>query len=164
MCAASYIYTHATGLPMGPLTLRAHDATPDRDSFATTAYRYGTSDVGDSGRTGLTAARAKFTGVPAMTHPARDDRDDIPIGWIRWSPVGELGRDEAGDLVFPSVPAEPGIYRFLIQDGTGVTAGYVGQAAKSLAERFNLYRTRGRKPSYPLERKTTSRNALRLIA
>jgi hypothetical protein len=78
--------------------------------------------------------------------------------------VGHLGRDLGGDLVFPPVAAEPGIYRFMIDDGTGVVAGYVGQAAKSLASRFSLYRGRGRKPSHPLERKTTSRNALRLIA
>lgn len=52
----------------------------------------------------------------------------------------------------------------MIFDGTEAIAGYIGQAAKSLAARFGLYRTRGRKPSYPLEKKTTSRNALRLIA
>jgi hypothetical protein len=71
--------------------------------------------------------------------------------------------DQGGDLVFPPVPAEPGIYRFMIHDGTEVIAGYVGQAAKGLATRFGLYRTRGRKPSYPLEKETTSRNALLLI-
>ena len=43
-------------------------------------------------------------------------------------------------------------------------AGYIGQAAKSLAGRFSLYRSRGRKPSTPLDKKTTSRNAVRLIA
>ena len=66
--------------------------------------------------------------------------------------------------MFPPVTAEAGIYRFMIHDGTEVIAGYIGQAAKSLATQFALYRTRGRKPSYPLEKKTTSRNALRLIA
>jgi hypothetical protein len=52
----------------------------------------------------------------------------------------------------------------MIEDGTGVVAGYIGQAAKSLARRFSLYRSRGRRPSYPLEKKTTSRNACRLIS
>jgi hypothetical protein len=103
-------------------------------------------------------------GVPAIGRPARSDPNDIPIDWIRWRSVGQLGRDEAGDLVFPPVSAEPGIYRFLVRDDTGVVAGYIGQAAKSLTTRFSLYRARGRKPSYPLEKKTTSRNALRLIA
>lgn len=65
--------------------------------------------------------------------------------------------------MFPSVAAVPGIYRFIIEDETGVVAGYIGQAAKSLAKRFSLYRSRGRRPSYPLERKATSRNACRLI-
>ena len=98
------------------------------------------------------------------SHPTTNDRDNIPIDWIRWRPLGQLGMDQGGDLVFPPVTAEAGIYRFMIHDGTEVIAGYIGQAAKSLATRFGLYRTRGRKPSYPLEKKTTSRNALRLIA
>ncbi|MGH7139204.1 MAG: hypothetical protein ACREHD_25955, partial [Pirellulales bacterium] len=112
----------------------------------------------------ITVAHAESTGAPAMVHFARSDSDDIPIEWIRWRPVGQLSRDEVGDLLFPPVAAGPGIYRFLIRDDTGVVAGYIGQAAKSLAKRFSLYRTRGRRPSYPLEKKTTSRNALRLIA
>jgi hypothetical protein len=99
-----------------------------------------------------------------VTHHADTDPDDVPISWIRWRPLGQLSRDRVGELVFPPVGAEPGIYRFMIHDGAGVVAGYVGQAAPSLAARFSLYRSRGRKPSYPLEKKTTSRNALRLIA
>jgi hypothetical protein len=98
-----------------------------------------------------------------VTHPTTNDHHNIPIGWIRWRPLGQLGVDQGG-LVFPPVTAEPGIYRFMIHDGTEVIAGYIGHAAKSLATRFGLYRTRGRKPSYPPEKKTTSRNALRLIA
>ena len=35
--------------------------------------------------------------------------------------------------------------------------------AVSLKSRFNLYRSRGKRPSYSLERKTTSRNARFLI-
>ena len=78
--------------------------------------------------------------------------------------MGQLCRDKGGNLVFPPVAAVPGIYRFMIDDGTGVVAGYIGQAAKSLAKRFGLYRSRGKQPSYPLEKKTTSRNARRFIA
>ena len=99
-----------------------------------------------------------------MAHASTNDPNSVPLGWIRWKPLGELSLDQGGNLVFPPVAAEPGIYRFMIYDGTEVTAGYVGQAAKSLAARFGLYRTRGRKPSFPLEKKTTSRNAIRLIA
>lgn len=98
-----------------------------------------------------------------MANPANKDPDNIPINWIRWRPVGQLSVDKPGDLVFPPVAAVPGIYRFMIVDSTGVIAGYIGQAAKSLATRFSLYRSRGRRPSYPLEKKTTSRNAHRLI-
>lgn len=93
-----------------------------------------------------------------------DEAGSIPVGWIRWKSLGRLHLSQGGDLVFPPAAAAPGIYRFMIHDGTEVAAGYIGQAAKSLATRFGLYRTRGRRPSYPLEKKTTSRNALRLIA
>jgi hypothetical protein len=99
-----------------------------------------------------------------MTQATREDPAGIPIDWIRWRSAGQLSTDQDGDLVFPRVAAVPGIYRFMIDDGTGVVAGYVGQAKKSLAGRFSLYRSRGRRPSHPLERKTTSRNAHRLLA
>jgi hypothetical protein len=99
-----------------------------------------------------------------MTQATGEDPVGIPIGWIRWRPAGELSMDQGGDLVFPPVAAVPGIYRFMIDDGSGVVAGYIGQAKKSLATRFSLYRSRGRRPSYPLERKTTSRNAHRFLA
>jgi hypothetical protein len=88
---------------------------------------------------------------------------EIPLSWIRWRDVGKVEVDQADDLVFPPVGAVPGIYRFTISDGRRVVAGYIGQAAVSLAKRFGLYRSRGRHPSLPLERKTTSRNARYLL-
>lgn len=104
------------------------------------------------------------SGGATVTRPVASDPDDIPDDWIHWRQVGHLGIDQTGGLVFPAVAGIPGIYRFLIYDGDQVVAGYIGQAAKSLAGRFNLYRSRGRKPSTPLDKKTTSRNAVRLIA
>lgn len=83
--------------------------------------------------------------------------------WIRWNPVGLITLDDAGDLVFPPVPPVPGIYRFTIRDGPDVVGEYVGQAAISLAQRFRGYRSRGRKPAFPLEKKTTSRNARKIL-
>lgn len=132
---------------------RAHHAMSDGMPSPRPAHCNAAPDVRDYRRTGPIAAHANFNGVPAVTHCARNDPGDIPISWIRWKGMGHVSRDETGDLVFPLAPREPGIYRFLIQDGTGVVAGYIGQAAKSLSERFSLYRTRGRTPSYPLERK-----------
>jgi hypothetical protein len=88
---------------------------------------------------------------------------EIPIEWIRWIDAGPLAVDRAGDLVFPPVRAVPGIYRFTIKDRSQVIAEYIGQAAVSLAKRFGLYRSRGRNPALPLEKKTTSRNARRLL-
>ena len=69
-----------------------------------------------------------------MTQATGEDPVGFPIGWIRWRPAGQLNIDENGDLVFPPVAAVPGIYRFMIDDGTGVVAGYIGQAKKSLAK------------------------------
>ena len=97
------------------------------------SVRYAASDVGDSGGGPVrTAAHGIFTGVPTVAHPTTDDLDNLPISWIRWRPLGQLSLDQGGDLVFPPVTAEPGIYRFMIHDGTEVIAGYIGQAAKSL--------------------------------
>jgi hypothetical protein len=89
----------------------------------------------------------------------------IRAEWIRWKPVGLITMDDAGDLVFPSVPAVPGVYRFTIKEGAEaeIVAEYVGQAAVSLVQRFSGYRSRGRKPALPLEKKTTSRNARKII-
>ena len=82
---------------------------------------------------------------------------EVPIDWIRWRQVGQISVDHGGDLVFPSVHPVPGIYRFTITDGPEIAAEYIGQAAVSLATRFGLYRSRGKKPSLPLADKTTSR-------
>lgn len=78
---------------------------------------------------------------------------EIPIEWIRWIDAGPLAVDRAGDLVFPPVRAAPGIYRFTIKDRSQVIAEYIGQAAVSLVKRFGLYRSRGRNPALPLERR-----------
>ncbi len=43
-----------------------------------------------------------------------------------------------------------------------MVAEYIGQAV-NLVKRFSLYRSRGRKPSLPLAKKTTSRNARKLL-
>jgi hypothetical protein len=88
---------------------------------------------------------------------------EIPAGLIRWVPAGQVVRDHAGDLKFPPVRPVPGIYRFTVEDQSRVVAEYVGQAVTSVARRFALYRSRGRKPSLPLDRKTTSRNARYLL-
>ncbi len=98
-----------------------------------------------------------------MSEPILRAGAGIPAEWIRWKPVGLITMDDAGDLVFPPVPPVPGIYRFTIKEGAEVVAEYVGQAAVSLVQRFNGYRGRGRKPVLPLERKTTSRNARKIL-
>jgi hypothetical protein len=82
--------------------------------------------------------------------------------WVQWKSVGHVTRDDAGDLVFPPVRPVPAIYRFTIKDGPQVIAEYIGQAV-NLVKRFRLYRTRGRKPALPLAKKTTSRNARKLL-
>jgi hypothetical protein len=97
-----------------------------------------------------------------MSNPD-DAVTEFPLSWIRWRDVGAVEVDEDGDLVFPPVGAVPGLYRFTIRDGKRVAAEYIGQAAVSLTKRFGLYRSRGRRPSLPLEKKTTSRNARYLL-
>ena len=91
------------------------------------------------------------------------DGTGILAEWVRWNHVGPVSTDDAGDLVFPSVRPVPGIYRFTIWDGSEIAAEYIGRAAVSLAQRFRGYRSRGRKPALPLEKKTTSRNARKIL-
>jgi hypothetical protein len=98
-----------------------------------------------------------------MSASAVNESGAVPVARINWRSLSELRTDKGGNLVFPPVAAVPGIYRFLIDDGTRTVAGYIGQAKKSLAKRFGLYRSRGKKPSLPLDRKTTSRIACRLL-
>lgn len=95
---------------------------------------------------------------PAVVSPA-----DMPAEWIQWIPVGPVSLDRNGDLAFPPVPPVPGIYRFTVKDGRRVVAEYIGVAKASLLTRFRLYRSRGRNPALPLDRKTTSRNARYLL-
>ena len=90
-----------------------------------------------------------------MSESAQLTSAEIPVGWIRWTRVGEVSVDHGGHLVFPSVQPVPGIYRFTISDGPETVAEYIGQAAVSLVTRFGLYRSRGKKPSLPLASKTT---------
>ncbi len=89
---------------------------------------------------------------------------NFPAGPLRfhWRPLGEVQLDGDGQLHFPPVQAVPAIYRFKILRDGKPPAGYVGEA-KKLSGRFSLYRTRGKKPSLPLSKKTTSRNAQYLI-
>jgi hypothetical protein len=89
---------------------------------------------------------------------------DDPFPDPGWKRIGQLDTDEDGVLKFPSVPSAPGIYRFTISNGPETVAVYIGQAARSLRTRFALYRSRGKKPSLPLTRKTTSRIATRLLS
>ena len=98
-----------------------------------------------------------------MSESAQLTPDAIPVDWIRWAPVGQVGADHGGDLAFPPVRPVPGIYRFTVSDGPETVAEYIGQAAVSLVTRFGLYRSRGKKPSLPLPNKTTSRNARHLL-
>ena len=88
---------------------------------------------------------------------------DDPLPNPGWKRIGQLDTDEHGLLKFPSVPSTPGIYRFTISNGPETVAVYIGQAARSLRTRFALYRSRGKKPSLPLTRKTTSRIAMRFL-
>jgi hypothetical protein len=88
---------------------------------------------------------------PIVSESTQLTAGEIPADCIRWTHVGQVSVDHGGDLVFPSVRPVPGIYRFTISDGPETVAEYIGQAAVSLVTRFGLYRSRGKKPSLPLD-------------
>ena len=84
---------------------------------------------------------------------------------VDWKPVGQV-RAIGGSLDFPKGAGRvQGIYWFRVSEGDEVVAGYVGQAAglEGFAQRFGFYRYRGNHPALPLAKKTTSRNARKLL-
>jgi hypothetical protein len=73
-----------------------------------------------------------------------------------WQPAGQIALvDEM--LVFPKVPDAPGVYRFTLNDATGMRV-YVGESQR-LAGRFQHYRT----PGGPGETRTTKFRLNQLI-
>jgi len=58
-----------------------------------------------------------------------------------WIESGELTLDAQSKLVFPKLPADPGIYRFRLAKG-GKTSVYIGET-DNLQRRFQHYRTPG---------------------
>lgn len=96
-----------------------------------------------------------------MTSTVASDGAPSPIAY-HWNRLGEVVLEKDGQLIFPPAAAVPAIYRFTIFRGRKRPAAYVGEA-KNLTRRFGLYRSRGRKPSLPLSKKTTSRIAHQIL-
>ncbi len=60
---------------------------------------------------------------------------------FQWRPLGRLGQDENGRLLFPVAPRQPGLYRFRLL-GNGDIRHYIGETDE-LRRRFRHYRTPG---------------------
>ena len=88
------------------------------------------------------------------------DSAPFPQWRFTWLSAGDLKLDRECQLVFPDVPQIPGIYRFEIESDTAVTE-YIGNAIR-LRRRFQLYRSRGRKPGK--SNGTTTQLARHLLA
>jgi hypothetical protein len=59
-----------------------------------------------------------------------------------WRPAGEVGLDQHVRLVFPTLAAGPGVYRFWIDRPGDAPSVYVGEAA-NLRKRMTFYRSPG---------------------
>jgi hypothetical protein len=71
---------------------------------------------------------------------------------FEWEPLGRVGLDPQGKLVFPRAPSRPGLYRFEF-DGAKGRQEYIGET-DTLNRRFQHYRTPGpsQEHEYPPER------------
>ena len=59
-----------------------------------------------------------------------------------WQPVGRVGMDAAGSLVFPILSRDPGLYRFWVESLSSRPGVYIGEAS-DLRRRMQHYRTPG---------------------
>lgn len=76
----------------------------------------------------------------------------VRFGWVDAGPVVV---DASGKPKFPSVPARPGVYRFLLDDSEGAPVGvYIGES-DNLARRMGHYRNPG--PTQPTNQRINAR-------
>ncbi|KZB73492.1 MULTISPECIES: hypothetical protein [Thalassospira] len=86
-----------------------------------------------------TATRPQMQSVPSSSN-------DLPMSVqvsveMKWRYLGPLTLDANGDVVFPSAPTVPGLYRFRLMDNDDAHH-YIGETA-GLRRRFQHYRTPG---------------------
>ncbi len=79
---------------------------------------------------------------------------------FNWQPAGRVTVDVAGGLVFPLLPAAPGLYRFWIESSDPRPGVYVGEAS-ILHRRMQHYRTPGPSQSTNIRLNAMLRDALR---
>ena len=77
-----------------------------------------------------------------------------------WQPAGRVTLDAAGGLVFPLLPAAPGLYRFSVESSDPRPGVYVGEAS-ILRRRMQHYRTPGPSQSTNIRLNAMLRDALR---
>jgi hypothetical protein len=72
------------------------------------------------------------------------DSDEESTRTLRfeWKPAGKIVLDDQGKPMFPSVAAEPGLYRLRLRNSAGRESKYVGES-DNLQRRFGNYRNPG---------------------
>lgn len=89
--------------------------------------------------------RDKTTACPQVQSVPRSS-NDLPVSIrvsveMKWRYLGALMLDANGNVVFPSAPTVPGLYRFRLMDNHNAQH-YIGETA-GLRRRFQHYRTPG---------------------
>lgn len=107
--------------------------------FSRTAYRLpqrSSSDIPDvatkKSETDRTVVNSKLLSNKASE---KFKRFELRLAWL---PVGEVGCDASGRLLFPEIPSCPGLYRFKFEP-VGTNSVYFGET-DNLRRRFNHYR------------------------
>lgn len=138
----------------------ANDATSARHAQAWLSAGWKTSDLNLTGRSvtflrsgGISAVKeAKVDSAVRASRPEHSFKlEELPVApgcnplqlgiSMTWRTVGTLCLGDDGGLVFPEVPALPGLYRFRLV-GDGAPKSYIGETIH-LRRRFAHYRNPG---------------------
>lgn len=121
-------------------------AKPD---FGTASVRF-TFGVESNPNPRKRTARAR--GVPSLTATGGTVQATIRFEWLD---AGQVTIDTSGKPAFPPMPAQPGVYRFKLQDSASDTVSiYIGES-DNLGRRMGNYRNPG--PTQPTNQRLHAR-------
>ncbi len=133
-------WSNGSGMPHSAMWLDAGWRTSDLNLTGKTVHF-----LRDAGAKAVTAEKKSRVPGPGkrkttVALPKPGEAQELGLRY-QWTEIGEVTLDENSRLVFPGIPAEPGIYRFqFVKDGK--RSVYIGET-DNLPRRFQHYRTPG---------------------
>lgn len=139
-------WSNGSGMPHSAMWLNAGWRTNDLNLTGKTIHfvRDPTASSSAAATKRVSRVSAPRTGKTTVALPTPGESQKLGLRY-QWADIGEVTLDGQSRLVFPGVPAAPGIYRFRI-DEDGSKAVYIGET-DNLSRRFQHYRTPG--PTQP---------------